>query len=487
MVTAGLAQPRYLVTASIEKHPDSDQGPWAVPDPAPSEFRLNPFEAGLAYNSSYPSSFNTGGIWQGRGATGWAESSASMDWLWFSARLGVQAWASQNQDFALGPSGLANQPLANLNGQWIDTPQRFGTSSFGVLNLAGSELRAEWGPVLLSFSDQNLTFGPAVFNPLLLSSQAQGVPHVRLGLNQYETPVGKVEAQLVYGKLTTSAYWDPSAGPSDRFFGALFLGYQPNFFPELTLGAGRTIISNWSSLDWHPPVALFGTDATGTSGQLGTGSSHQHVSLTYQLRFPAVGFETYGEWGKNDYSGLGSLYWINPDHMQAYTLGVRKTFELPWHGVLGLGSELTILSQSKESLINGNGYGPAGDFYSGWAPSFAAGYTNNGMVLGGGIGNGSEAQYYYADAYFPQWHFGLELRRWANDVTWLYLPPLVNVAYRETSNDVEIRLTLKADYRWTQWMFSGEASPAIDLNRYHAQNAQDPSFRFVLRTTYTFQ
>jgi len=145
---------------------------------------------------------------------------------------------------------------------------------------------------------------------------------------------------------------------------------------------------------------------------------------------------------------------------------------------------MTIVSQSKESLINNNGYGFAGDFYSGWSQNFAAGYTNNGMVLGAGIGNGSEAQYYYADAYFPNWHFGLELRRLANDVTALYIPPL---AAREAQNDVELRATLKVDYLWNQWTLSGEISPAMELNRYQLADHQTPSFRFVLGTVYHFQ
>ena len=466
MVTAGLAQDPQLVFTTIDDRALHDEGPWKLPDPKKQVFTMGTTEVGVVDNTGYASTFNTGGIWHGRGVTGWTKTSASFAWGYLSARLGVQAWASQNLAFDLRPSGLADQPLATPDGQYIDTPQRFGYDPFAVWGLQNSEVRLNWGPMELSVSNQNAVFGPSVFNPLLLSSNAEGIPHVRLGLNTIPTPAGKVEAQLMYGKLSTSAYWDPNAGPSDRFFGGLFIGYQPSFFPELTLGAGRTIISNWNDASPQVATALFLFDPGDSSGTLGKGVSHQHVSLTYDLKFPSIGFETYGEWGKNDYSPL-SMYWINPNHMQAYTLGMKKTFTLPQNGLLGVGVEETILSQSPESLINYNGYSLAGDFYSGWSPSFGAGYTNNGMVVGASIGNGSEAQYLYADLYYPQWHFGLQLRRWANDVSALYLGtlPAQGANNRENTNDVEMSAAFRTDYRWNDWLFSGELIWAEDYNR----------------------
>ncbi len=466
MVTAGLAQAPQLVFTTIDERALHDEGPWQLPDPKKQVFTMGTSEAGVVENTAYASTFNTGGIWHGKGLTGWSKASGTLAWGYLTARLGLEAWGSQNLDFALKPSGIAAQPLASADGQYIDTPQRFGTDPFAHVGLENTEVRLNWGPMVLSASNQNAVFGPTVFNPLLLSANAEGIPHLRLGLNTLPTPAGKVEAQLMYGKLNTSPYWDPNAGPSDRFFGGLFVGYQPSFFPELTIGAGRTIISNWNDLDPQIATALFLFDPGNSSNTLGKGVSHQHVSLTYDLKFPSIGFETYGEWGKNDYSPI-SMYWINPNHEQAYSLGMKKTFTLPERGILGVGVEETILSQAVESLINYNGYYQGYDFYSGWSSSYGAGYTNDGMVLGGGIGNGSEAQYLYADLYYPSWHFGFEFRRWANDVSALYLGtlPVTGTSNRENMNDVEMRTALRTDYLWKSWVFSGLFSWATDYNR----------------------
>jgi len=474
METAGLSQTSDLGLRSVDTKFANSGGPWqglgvsqdkGIHGPFGLSFDALSAQSGVVWNSTFPTSVNEGGLWQGVGFTPWFKSNIEGSLGFIHARLGAKASYSQNADFPLGPSGLSDQPLASVDGGYIDTPQRYGTAPFSLLSLDNWEISGTLGPFVASFSNQNLWFGPAVFNPLLLSSQAEGFPHIRLGIEGLETPIGSFETQVVYGRLKTSSYWDPAVDNGDRFFGGLFIGYKPSFFPQLTLGAGRTVFSYWNALDWQSPLILFvpsiDDSGLGSTFAYGTGESHQHVSITWRLQFPESGFETYGEWGKNDFSPL-RLILLNPDHMQAYTLGLKKTFGLPDRAVLGIGAELTTLNQSQESLININGYNWGGDWYSHWA--IHEGYTNNGQVLGASIGNGSAAQILYMDLYGRQGHVGIELRRWVNRLSALYQGTLP--ANREYQTDVEYDWGIRVDVPLESWMFSLAVQKQYDFNRY---------------------
>jgi hypothetical protein len=166
--------------------------------------------------------------------------------------------------------------------------------------------------------------------------------------------------------------------------------------------------------------------------------------------------------------------------LQAYSVGLKKTFDLFGKGVLGIGGEITELSQSKESLINLNGYNWGGDWYSHW--SILEGYTNGGQVLGASIGNGSSAQIASADFYMPIGHVGLELRRWANRLSALYLGSLP--ANRENLTDVEYRVALKFDWLYERWTIGLELAWEDDLNRYMIQGNDVINYRAVITTVY---
>ena len=428
METAGLAKPLSLGFYDSGPRATDVGGPWGGGNTvaAPRSFkegptfRLAPVEIGNAYNSAFPQSFNTGGVWYGVGFTPWLKAGFEARYGWLSLRIEPTLWFSENGNFPLGPSypaqdpsqGLPNQPLASIGGAGIDNPQRYGYSPFTSFDWGNSELTFTYGVAVLSLGTQNFWFGPAFFNPLLLSSQAKGFPHIRLGIENWKTSIGTFQGNLLYGQLTTSPYWDPNVNNGPRFFGGLFLDYRPSFFPQLTIGLGRTIISYWSALDWQIPTTLFDFvpwPASYNPFKYGTGESHQHVSLTFQMLFPKVGFDVYGEWGKNDYSLSFTDYLMDLNHQTAYMLGFRKAFVLRGGAVIGVGAEYTNMSQNLEGLINYNGFNLFGDWNS--HSVIREGYTNYGQVLAGGIGNGSAATL-YADAYWRAWHWGLELTRY---------------------------------------------------------------------------
>jgi hypothetical protein len=483
METAGLAKPKNLMFQDSGPRAAEDNGPWKLEDAKPAReatpaWRMMPSEVGVYYNSNTPSGMNAGGIWKGVGFTSWACTGVEASWGPFSGTFELQDWASQNASFVLGPSANSQQPLMGLDGGNIDTPQRFGYVPFNVLDIANSQIRFTWNPLYISFGNENLWVGPAMFNPLLLSSNAAGFPHGLLGLQNCATPIGNVEAQLLYGQLADSQYWP---NPTERFFGGLFLAYQPVFFPQLTLGAERTVFSYWDALS----PAVFAIPLwPGTGPSSGAGTSHQHISLTWRLLFPEVGFEFYGEYGKNDFSYPPYLYFLNPEHESAYMLGLKKTFPLPDSKLLGVGFEMVDLTQSIESLINLNGDNVGGDFYSHWA--ILEGYTNNGMILGAGAGNGSEMEVLYADLYFPKGHFGLELSRLLPLASHLYWDVNIRPG-NELSTDAIFQLKLLSDYCIRDWFLTFFVAESYEVNRYFSQDNNSWNFSLQFSIKYLFR
>lgn len=498
METAGLAKPSALGLYSSGPRATDVRGPWGSgrPAPAPRTFgqgisvRLTPTELGDAYNSAFPQSFNTGGIWYGVGFTPWLKAGIEAQWGWFTLRLAPQVWFSQNGSFALGPTYTATN--ANLsapsfdNIPGIDQPQRYGSSPFAWWDWGDSELKMRYGVALLSFSTSNLWYGPAMFNPLILSSQAEGFPHIRLGVEDWRTGIGTFEGNLVYGQLTASQYYATDNGP--RFFGGLFLDYRPSFFPQLTIGIARTIFSYWSALDWQIPVTLFDFIPFYANNPIkyGTGASHQHISFTFRLLFPKAEFEVYGEWGRNDFNPTLKSYLEDLQHQSAYMIGMRKAFRLRGGAILGVGAEMTDQSQNLEGLISGNGFNLYGDWNS--HNAIQEGYTNNGQVLGGGIGNGS-AETLYADAYWRNWHWGLALTRYNPETSVPYLPYVAPATRPLTivyTLDTQLIVTPMADLKVGKWLFSVSAPNTFELNRSFVENNNVYNLQVVTSARYTW-
>jgi hypothetical protein len=117
-------------------------------------------------------------------------------------------------------------------------------------------------------------------------------------------------------------------------------------------------------------------------------------SFMLDWKFKEVGFETYLEFARNDFSGSITDLLIQPEHSRAYTIGFIKTGRL-WDNPVKFTYEHTNMGNSRTKLIRAT-------------PTFyvhgivSQGYTHNGQILGAGIGPGSnsdqiEIKYYKHD------------------------------------------------------------------------------------------
>jgi hypothetical protein len=269
-----------------------------------------------------------------------------------------------------------------------DLPGRFGDEPYSRLSWGQSSIRLNAGPVSLGLSNENLWWGPGIYNSLLMSNQAAGFKHLTLNTSRpIRTPIGSLEGQVIGARLEGSGY--TALLPDDwRYLSAIALSYQPRWVPGLFLGFARSFQTYHEDLgkgfgDYFPLFQAFQKANTDEDSK----RRDQIVSLFGRWLIPAAKAEVYFEYGLNDHSYNIRDFLMAPEHSRAYTIGMRKL--LPYKSrtdeYIQLGLELTHMEQSIDRIIRS-----AGDWYT--HSQLLHGYTNRGEVLGAGIGSGSNFQ-----------------------------------------------------------------------------------------------
>ncbi|MFO0585513.1 MAG: capsule assembly Wzi family protein [Anaeromyxobacter sp.] len=368
--------------------------PWALR--AAPAVSLGPVELGVvplrlaAYeNSKYPASGNDGLVWQGRGVSGMVSGGLRLRWGAVSAAIVPEVAASQNRGFYLRDNGLPGD-LRWQNpyyGDLIDFPVRYGDEPFGKATLGQSYLRVDAWNVGAGVSTENLWFGPGIRNSLLMTNAGPGFPHAFVGTSRpVDVWIGKAEVFLFWGRLARTRYFDQRGA---GFLSGLVLDYTPRWVPGLTVGAQRVFVQRWGDFTVHKLLPV----SQGVS-QLNNQLDNQLASLFFRWAFPESGLRLHAEWGRDDAEWNLGNYVNEPDHTQAYVLGLEKLWaDGPrW---IRLQAELTHL-QEQRPLANRRRipvwYTHINDL----------GYTNDGQMLGASIGPGGDAQYVGVDV-FERW------------------------------------------------------------------------------------
>ncbi|MFT3912897.1 MAG: capsule assembly Wzi family protein [Anaeromyxobacteraceae bacterium] len=364
--------------------------PWALPA-APS-VNLGPVELGVVplrlashENSKYPASGNDGLVWQGRGLSGMVSGGLRLRWGAVSAAILPELAASQNRDFYLPGNGLTGD-LRWQNryyGDLIDFPLRPGDRAFAEWSPGQSYLRVDAWNVGAGVSTENLWLGPGIRNTLLMTNAGPGFPHAFLGTSRpADVGIGKAEALLFWGRLERTRY---AADRRAGFVTGLVLDYTPRWIPGLTVGAMRVFVQRWGDFTLHKLLPV----SQGVTQQLEP--DNQLASLFFRWAFPEAGLRIHAEWGRDDAEWSLGNYVNEPDHTQAYVLGLEKLW-VAGPGWVRLQAELTHL-QEQRPLENPRGV-PV--WYT--HPN-GAGYTHDGQMLGASIGPGGDAQFVGVDVF----------------------------------------------------------------------------------------
>ena len=358
------------------------------------QLTLQPLDAQLIANSSFPYGFNEGPVWAGRGLTASVRGGASFSAGRISGALAPVIFQAQNAAFELYPNGLPGDFAFGFPYPWAaDMPQRFGDRAYRRLDPGNSFLRADVGLLSTGFSTAAQHWGPARDHPVILGSNAGGYPHLFLGTSR-PAPVGpfRVQARLTWGRLSQSRYTTMELVQKRRLAVGAVGTVSLAAIPGLELGAGRFVHILWSDdvLTRENALKPFGP----LLGQTATNSENQIASVFGRWVHGRSGVEVYGEFGRED----GNLSWrhllIEPDHASAYMLGMQRVWKRSSDQRSAVRAEVLNTRSTTPHLI------PAQTPWYVHSP-ISQGHTHRGLALGsaGGFGGGASTVAY--DRYTP--------------------------------------------------------------------------------------
>lgn len=417
--------------------------PHARTDTTP-RWLLIPAYQRFVHNSKLPFTQNDGPLWSGRGMNTLVGGGVRLDWRRLHVTVSPELAASANADYAvvtrfhrgadtidIPPRQYANpaifppipgrSPLASPfhRYQSIDLPIRMGERPIARLHPGQTSAYLDVHRFHAGVAWENGWWGPALQNPLVLSNNAPGFPHVFLRTAApWMTPAGAFEMRWLVGTLHESGYFDFVSTNDVRSISMLGLTWQPVWQPTLTVGAARSVYAAgkewWSAMrNFTQVFADVGMPNDRDSQDPGfTPGRDQIFSLFFRWVLPDDGAEVYGEWGRYEQPRNLREFLEEPNHSQGYTVGLQWVGDPMWrHGRARLQSEFTFLQQDASFFHRYTGS---------WYTSRAAiqGYTHEGQVLGAGIGPGSSSQWIALEYLAPSWMAGLNAQRirWLEDV-----------------------------------------------------------------------
>ena len=341
----------------------------------------------------------------------------------------------------------------------IDLPERFDGGQYSKVSWGQSSIRLNAGPVSLGLSNENLWWGPGVRNSLLMTNNASGFKHFTLNTTSpIKTYIGSFEAQIIAGRLEQSGVVIPGvpAKVKDwRYMSGLVLTYQPKWIPNFFVGAERVYIVNRRNMgrsfaDYFPIFSA--TDKASFVNPDGTNKEEtaerdQYISFFTRYVLPESKAEIYFEYGRNDHSYDMRDGLIEPEHSRAYIVGVRKLIPLNRPDeYIQVGAELTQLQTPPTRYTRDT---PP------WYVHYQVtdGYTNEGQILGAGIGTGSNLQSLDVNWVKGLRKIGLTFERLVNNNDRLYQSTAAAGDLSLFTNRHWVDLSVAGNFAWTYKKF----------------------------------
>ncbi len=359
------------------------------------------------YNSLHPQGLNDGAMVPSRGYETVFSAGIYAKYKFLSIQLWPEVVYAQNKSYdgfpADYPDYLWAQYYRTMN--LIDLPERFGVGAYSKATWGQSSIRLTFGAVSFGLSNENLWWGPGVRNALIMTNNAAGFKHLTFNtVRPVKTFLGSFEWQLIVGRLEPSGYLPPGADktyqgkplygpkPDDwRYLSGLLITWHPKWVPGLFLGFARTVQQYHEDMvgnlkDYFPVFMPLGLEKAGGDGELSNKRS-QLYSVFARWLWVKGHAEVYFEYGRSDY------FWDNRDfkvelaHSGAFVFGFRKLIPLKAHR----GQSIQVLIEFTQLAMNATTRNRNG---TSWYLSSAvrAGYTQQGQLLGAGIGPGSNLQ-----------------------------------------------------------------------------------------------
>jgi len=347
----------------------------------------------------------------------------------------------------------------------IDLPERFSDAAFNKFFWGQSSIRLTFGPISFGLSNENLWWGPGIHNALLMTNNAPGFKHLTLNtVRPIKTLIGAFEFQLIGGRLDGSGY--TSGLPDDwRYLNAIVVSYHPKWVPGLFLGLTRAYLvyredMGHSFNGYLPVISPFQKDKWGNAA---TNKKRRDELLSLFMRWMWVKAhgEIYVEFGREDHSWNIRDFFLEPAHSAAYIVGMNKLFALKQRKgeFIQVNVEIANIASTSTTINRMRGYGYE-QIYPWYVHSQVKhGYTEDGQVLGAGIGPGSNSQWVKVAWVKGLKTFGLEFERYVhnNDYFISYIKDI-------RRNWVDLKFGLVANWEFKHLLLNLQAQYIHEIN-----------------------
>jgi len=360
-------------------------------------------------NSELPFGQNDGALWAGKGYNFRALAGIVANFGPVQLVAIPEFVSATNYNMSIDPTDLRfARPLPATRSEFsspfnvvpysIDLPYRFGDGAIRKIYPGQSSVTVSFGPLQVGAGTENEWWGPAIRNPLILSDNAPGFPHAFLRTGKpLIAPFGQIEGRWIVGGLRESDFFNTDITDDVRSLSAIALTWKRKPSSGFTVGVMRSVfaaVDGYSAVPANAfdfitgtgrPNALPAADSTFTPG------SDQIFSVFGHWMLPHYGLESYVEWGRAEFPQSFGDFFLTPNHTRGYTAGLQWVRRAGREGShFRTQAEFTNVEQSSTYR-----FGPIGSFYASRAA--IQGYTNEGQMLGTGIGPGSSGQWFAAD------------------------------------------------------------------------------------------
>lgn len=356
----------------------------------------------------------------------------------------------------------------------IDNLNQFGTAPLSHFFLGQSSLRYNAGNVSFGLSSENIWWGPARKNSLVMTNNAPGFVHGSIqSLMPIETRLGDIEFQVIYGGLMQTPFepqdhqimrniWQGGIAVKSTQSRSL-LGYNfvisPKGAENLSIGltGAHYFYTGPTNIQSNEIVRSY--ENKPSSGALG--------SLFVRYKMPNELAEVYAEYGR---ANQLAMPWnlIGDTIPTGYTIGFRKGFNATRKGHLWLSAELTQLQLPDARLIFDESSPSSTPKTNSWYthPYIAQGYSNWGQSMGAAMGPGSNSLFVELAWINGLKKIGLSVERIANNndfalYTYTSGNPGQGLPDRYWINQ---NISLQAQTNWGNWLLAGSITSTKALN-----------------------
>jgi hypothetical protein len=449
------------------------------------------------FNSNHPEGTNNGSMIPARGYQTLLSGGFFAKYGIISVQLMPEFVFAQNQNFDGLSTDLPKKVwnVYNLVKRRIDLPDRFGDETYSKFFWGQSNARLTYRSLSVGISNENLWWGPGIKNTLLMTNNAPGFKHVTFNtVKPIITPIGNFEWQIIGGKLENSKYpgidslslafhgLKPNKRKKDswRYINAMIVNYQPKWLPGLNIGGVRsyTLYSDKLTNNYRTFLPLFEPlfklDVGGEVAD--TIQSDQIASVYARWVMPESHSEIYAEYGRTDHSWDITDFILEPGHYRAYILGYRKLvpFLNKKNEYIDIQLETTQLGRNLSSSLRKINT-PAVWYTHGYV---LHGYTNNGQILGSGIGTSSNMQSLNISWVKDYKSIGIEFHRLAHDEDfWAYITQTTGYGdYRTHWVDVGAAVVADWDFKNLLVNFKLQTIGSINYMFHYDPIPSDPPF-----------